>query len=269
MPRLPHPTVAFILLAVNISLVFWRLQRESQLSPPWERLLPARDADGRYLNRLPSPGPVAQNLLARPRRGAEISCRLVEDDEDSMFAWILILTSWATLLLLILHDATKEDRDGSAISIAAKKIKAMLKAGRRTLSYRTSSQRAVSEPPAKVVTAVSAISSSAEVIRRGGPTVNKQVSAPQPKKRWRHSDRRVSMTAPELELAISEAVKNAAPGYADFIGVIVHYKAPKSRFDPNWAIRGVKFGRADRKVAEATLATVVERMQREFLLSND
>ncbi len=77
------------------------------------------------------------------------------------------------------------------------------------------------------------------------------------------------MTAPELELAISEAVKNAAPGYEDFIGVIVHHKTPKSHFDPNWAIRGVKFGRADRKVAEGTLATVVERMQREFLLSKD
>ncbi len=42
-----------------------------------------------------------------------------------MFAWILILGSWVALLSLILHDATKEDSDGSAISIAAKKIKAL------------------------------------------------------------------------------------------------------------------------------------------------
>jgi hypothetical protein len=26
-----------------------------------------------------------------------------------MFVWILILSSWITLLLVILHDATKED----------------------------------------------------------------------------------------------------------------------------------------------------------------
>jgi hypothetical protein len=192
-----------------------------------------------------------------------------------MFAWILILSSWGALLSLILHDATKEDSDGSAISIAAKKIKAftfwaMLKARklRGTLSYRTS-QRSVSKPPVKVVTAVNAISSSSEVIRQGGPSVNKQAPALPPKKRWWRNDRRVSMTTPELELAISEAVKNAAPGCEDFVGVIVQHKTPKSRLDPNWAIRGVKFGKADRQVTDEALTTVVERMQREFLLSED
>ena len=192
-----------------------------------------------------------------------------------MFAWILILSSWGALLSLILHDATKEDSDGSGISIAAKKIKAftfwaMLKARklRGTLSYRTS-QRSVSKPPVKVVTAVNAISSSSEVIRQGGPSVNKQAPALPPKKRWWRNDRRVSMTTPELELAISEAVKNAAPGCEDFVGVIVQHKTPKSRLDPNWAIRGVKFGNADRQVADEALTTVVERMQREFLLSED
>ena len=41
-----------------------------------------------------------------------------------MFAWILILSLFVALFSLILHDATKEDSEGSAISIAAKKIKA-------------------------------------------------------------------------------------------------------------------------------------------------
>jgi len=77
------------------------------------------------------------------------------------------------------------------------------------------------------------------------------------------------MTTPELELAISEAVKKAASGCEDFVGVIVQRNTPKSRLDPNWAIRGVKFGNADRKVADEALATVVERMQRELLLSED
>jgi len=149
-----------------------------------------------------------------------------------MFAWILILSFYVALFSLILYDATKEDSEGSAISIAAKKIKAfsfwaMLKARklRGTLSYRTS-QTSVSKS-------------------------------------------RVSMTTPQLESAISEAVKKAAPGCEDFLAVIVQHKTPKSHLDPNWAIRGVKFGKADRKVADEALATVVERMQRELLLSED
>jgi hypothetical protein len=189
-----------------------------------------------------------------------------------MFAWILILSFWGALLSLILHDATKEDSDGSAISIAARKIKAFtfwatLEARklRGTLSYRTS----VSKPPVKVVPAVNAISSSSEEIRQGGPIVNKQALALPPKKKWLHKDGRVSMTAPALELAISESVKKAAPGCEDFVGVIVQHNTPQSRLDANWAIRGVKFGKADRPVADEALATVVERMQRECLLSKD
>ncbi len=149
-----------------------------------------------------------------------------------MFAWILILSLFVALFSLILHDATKEDSEGSAISIAAKKIKAfafwaMMKARklRGTLSYRTS-QTSVSKP-------------------------------------------RVSMTTPQLESAISEAVKKAAPGCEDFLAVIVQHKTPKSHLDPNWAIRGVRYGKADRPVANEALASVVERMQREFLLSED
>ena len=202
----------------------------------------------------------------------------------TMFAWILILGLFVALFSLILHDATKEDSDGSAISLAAKKIKAslaakkikafafwaMLKARRLrgTLSDRTS-RRSVSKPPVKVVTALNAISSSSEAIRQGGPRLNKQARGLASKKKWWSKDRRVSMTTPELELAISEAVKKAASGCEDFVGVIVLRKTPKSHLDPNWAIRGVKFGKADRKVADEALATVVERMQRELLLSED
>ena len=151
---------------------------------------------------------------------------------ETMFAWILILSFYVALFSLILYDATKEDSEGSAISIAAKKIKgfsfwAMLKARklRGTLSYRTS-QTSVSKS-------------------------------------------RVSMTTPQLESAISEAVKKAAPGCEDFLAVIVQHKTPKSHLDPNWAIRGVRYGKADRPVANEALASVVERMQREFLLSED
>jgi hypothetical protein len=193
----------------------------------------------------------------------------------AMLAWMLILSSWVALLSLILHDATKDDSDGSAIALAARKIKAFafwakLKARRLrgTLSYRTS-PRSVSKHPAKVVTALNGISSPSTEIKQGGPSVNKRARTLPPKKNWWRKDSRVPMTTPELELAISEAMKKAAPGCEDFGGVIVQRKTPKSHIDPNWAIRGAKFGKADRKVAHEALATIVERMQREFLLSED
>jgi hypothetical protein len=51
-----------------------------------------------------------------------------------------------------------------------------------------------------------------------------------------------------------------------FIGVIVQRA---SSLEANWTIKGVKYGRANRDMANAALATIVERMQHEFGLSDD
>jgi len=179
-----------------------------------------------------------------------------------MLVWILILSSWLAMLALILHDATKEDSEGSVILIAAKNLKAFIF---------WVLQKSLSKPLAKVATAVKAVSSSSKPSGPSGPSGPSEIKQPPavpPKKRWR-KERRVSLATPELELAILEAVKKAAPGCEDFAGVIVRHKKPKSHLDPNWAIRGVKFGNADRPMANEALAGVVERMQREFLLSDD
>src|SRR5260370_37062947 len=129
-----------------------------------------------------------------------------------MLAWILILSPWVALLSLILHDATKEDSDGSAISIAAKNFKAfifwaILKARKLlgALSDRAS-PTSLSKPAVKGVAAVKAISSSS--IRRAEPSVIKQAPALSPKnlppkKKWWLRDHRVSVTIPQLQLAIS------------------------------------------------------------------
>ena len=159
--------------------------------------------------------------------------------DGTMFAWILILSFFVALFLVILHDATKDDSDGSAIMIAAKKIKVF--AFWATLKAR-------------------------KLLASG---VNMQAHAPPPKKKWWSKDHRVSMTPAELESAISEAVKKTAPGCKDFVAVIVQHRTPKSHLDPNWAIRGVRYGRADKPVADEALATVIERMQREFLLTEE
>jgi hypothetical protein len=90
----------------------------------------------------------------------------------------------------------------------------------------------------------------------------------QPKKPQRPGDRSL-IASPKLELAITEAVKKGVPGCEAFAGVFVQRTSPKSRFDANWALRGVKFGRADREKASEAIAAIVERMQQEYKISDD
>lgn len=85
------------------------------------------------------------------------------------------------------------------------------------------------------------------------------------RKNRRSKDTHGLIGAPELEAAILKAVK-VAPGCEEFAGVIVHSKASESHSEPNWEIRGVRFGNADRTIASAALATIVTRLQREFRL---
>lgn len=72
-----------------------------------------------------------------------------------------------------------------------------------------------------------------------------------------------------MESAITEAVRKADPAFETFAGVIVGRETSKAPFDVNWAIRGVRFGNAEREKAGQALATVVERMQHEFSLADD
>jgi hypothetical protein len=83
---------------------------------------------------------------------------------------------------------------------------------------------------------------------------------------WRNKDYRAPNTAGEIELAIADAVK-AAPGCEEFIRVVIQPKTPESRGDPNWEVRGVRFGNAERKVANEHLGTVVARLQQEIRLT--
>jgi hypothetical protein len=89
---------------------------------------------------------------------------------------------------------------------------------------------------------------------------------PAPARRSR-ADGRATIRIPELEAAIGQAVKQAAPGCEAFVGVVVRRKKPESRFDANWELCGTKFGQADRMMANQALASVVKRMQQEFRIS--
>jgi hypothetical protein len=171
-----------------------------------------------------------------------------------MLAWILIFGSWVALLSLILHDVTQEDANGGAIRLAAGHLGAAVslvvswaKLKARTfgeMRSRAASQGDASKPPLKRLPA----------LRKLG---------------WWHTDQRISMTAAELELAIAEAVRKASPACEGFLSVIVEHKTPKSRLDPDWDLRGVRFGKADRKMTDEALSTVVKRMQQEIRLKQD
>jgi hypothetical protein len=69
-----------------------------------------------------------------------------------------------------------------------------------------------------------------------------------------------------LQSAFAKAVKKADPKCEGFVGVIVQRETPKERLDANWAIRGVRYGNADRARCSKALTTLAERMQREFIL---
>jgi hypothetical protein len=72
-----------------------------------------------------------------------------------------------------------------------------------------------------------------------------------------------------MQAAITGAVKKADPDCEPFVGVIVERTKRGSLLEANWAIRGIKFGRADRNKAGDAVNRIVERMKCDFNLSND
>ena len=71
-----------------------------------------------------------------------------------------------------------------------------------------------------------------------------------------------------LEVAIATAVKRSDPRCEPFIGVVVERRTPKSRDDTNWAVRGIRFGKAERENCNAALSVIIERLTREFEISD-
>jgi hypothetical protein len=171
----------------------------------------------------------------------------------AMLVWILIFACWAGLLLLILHDATRDADGGSAVSVGSRKaLWTAAKGWRRLRKLRRYASSPKASPPEVVAQASLA-------------TIPSQATEPS-KKTWWRKDRRAQITPAELELTIAEAIRKNAPGCDSFIGVIVHHKKPRQHRDPNWGVRGVKFGKADRRIVDETLPGIVEQLQKEFRL---
>ena len=71
-----------------------------------------------------------------------------------------------------------------------------------------------------------------------------------------------------LEVAIATAVKRSDPRCEPFMGVFIERCTPKLRDDTNWAVRGIKFGKAERENCNTALSVIIERLKREFEISD-
>jgi hypothetical protein len=72
----------------------------------------------------------------------------------------------------------------------------------------------------------------------------------------------------DLEQAIAELVRTSDPDCREFAGVILEAIVPASTADTNWAVKGVRYGKADRKLCDAALSGCVAGKQLEFELSD-
>jgi transposase InsO family protein len=184
-----------------------------------------------------------------------------------MLAWILILGSWIALVSLILHDVTQEDANGGAIRLAAGHVGAAMSWAVSAVSWAMLKARTFRETRRQATSQQATSQQAASQEGASRPPLKRLLTLRKPN--WWHTDQRISMTATELEGAIAEAVRKASPACEGFLSVIVEPKPPKSRLDPDWDLRGVRFGKADRKMADEALSTVVKRMQQEVRLKPD
>jgi cold shock CspA family protein len=80
--------------------------------------------------------------------------------------------------------------------------------------------------------------------------------------------KRTSITRTALELTMAELVRNTSPECSPLVGIIVERVVPESPDGANWAVKGVKYGKADRDRCSAALFKCVEEGQRDFEVSD-
>lgn len=80
--------------------------------------------------------------------------------------------------------------------------------------------------------------------------------------------KRRSIPRAALELIIADAVRDSDPHCASLVGIIVERVVPSSPDGANWAIKGVKYGKADRERCGAATTDFVNKGLREFEISD-
>jgi cold shock CspA family protein len=76
--------------------------------------------------------------------------------------------------------------------------------------------------------------------------------------------KRIWITRAALEATLVDSVRAIDPQCEGLIGIIVERVVPTSRDGANWAVKGVKYGKAERERCSAALSKCVEEQQREF-----
>lgn len=80
---------------------------------------------------------------------------------------------------------------------------------------------------------------------------------------------RKPITRAYLEQSLADAVRSIDPACEAFVGVIIERVVPKPPGGVNWAIKGVRYGRADRDRCEAALGMCLREKQLEYVLSDE
>ena len=80
--------------------------------------------------------------------------------------------------------------------------------------------------------------------------------------------KRKQITRAALEQTIAEAVRASRPECKDFVGVVVERVSPDKSGDPNWVVKGVRYGKANRDLCGEALSNCVAERQLEFELND-
>ena len=78
---------------------------------------------------------------------------------------------------------------------------------------------------------------------------------------------RKAMKVAELERALADAVRASHPECEAFVAVVVERVVRPWPDAANWAVRGIKFGKANRDRCGSVLSDLVAARQQEFDLS--
>lgn len=72
-----------------------------------------------------------------------------------------------------------------------------------------------------------------------------------------------------LERSLTDAVRKVAPDCEAFVGVIVERIAPETTDGPNWVVKGVRYGKANRLKCVTALDAALEEKQQKYLLVDE
>jgi hypothetical protein len=79
---------------------------------------------------------------------------------------------------------------------------------------------------------------------------------------------RKPITRAALEQSLADAVRSVTPECEAFVGVIIERVVPETPISANWAVKGVRYGKADRDRCEAALGMSLHEKQLEYMLSD-